>query len=768
MRRNVLIFGLAGPDKVCEMRSIFILVAFVYLTPLAHAQTPVEYFGAASVASMPPQGAGKPPKEIHRTANFKGPTPTNDWWSSLAWSPFSERHYPHPLAVEATKQGLRVYFPGAKITANRDAIFAFMPAEGGRDLVLGNSAQTNFPDARVAGWSDWFVTVEYAAEQGAMSVSYGHGSPFVYARYTLGRPKITFAQPPILWSGDTNSSVLGISLGDSHYGLFGPRDSTWAGLGSLSLVNEHPSRDYFSLAVLPDNRPETLALFARYAHAHVTDTRFTGSYDSSSGIVSTRFSFATRQFEGESIGTLFALYPHQWRHGEVVRELGAYRSVRGVMKLTSGTSFETKTPFPGVLPVLPQVGGADSALIATLLDQARRETFPPVRDTYWEGKWLGKMATVIALAEQHGRIDTAEQLRSVLRGRLESWFTAIDREGKIKTNGLFAFEPNWGTLIGYPASFGSDVDLNDHHFHYGYFIKAAAEIARRDPAWASEDRWGAVVKLLIDDIACPRRDDARFPFLRNFDPYAGHSWASGHAKFGDGNNNESSSEAMNAWCAIILWGEATNNRAMRDLGIVLFTNELAAIEEYWFDVHDENHPPEYTPSVVTMIWGGKGANGTWFSANPEAVHGINWLPFHGGSLYLGRYPEYVTKNYQALVLENGGEMWDQWADLIWMYRALSDPEDALRQWRTFQSRYPSEDGVAPALAYHWIANLSRLGRVERSVSANTPLYAVLSRQGHRTYIVYNSREKAHTVTFSDGVQVLALPKRFTLHHSAGK
>ena len=29
-------------------------------------------------------------------------------------------------------------------------------------------------------------------------------------------------------------------------------------------------------------------------------------------------------------------------------------------------------------------------------------------------------------------------------------------------------------------------ELNDHHFHYGYFIRAAAEIARRDPAWAAD------------------------------------------------------------------------------------------------------------------------------------------------------------------------------------------------------------------------------------------------------------------------------------------
>ncbi|MEZ5302681.1 MAG: glycosyl hydrolase [Verrucomicrobiales bacterium] len=113
-----------------------------------------------------------------------------------------------------------------------------------------------------------------------------------------------------------------------------------------------------------------------------------------------------------------------------------------------------------------------------------------------------------------------------------------------------------GTLIGYPASYGSEDQLNDHHFHYGYFLRAAAEVARRDPAWANG--WGGMVGELIRDIACPDRGDARYPFLRNFDPYAGHTWASA-VKFADGNNNESSSEAIPLGRGLVLWAEFTTS-----------------------------------------------------------------------------------------------------------------------------------------------------------------------------------------------------------------
>src|SRR6185437_8536491 len=308
----------------------------------------------------------------------------------------------------------------------------------------------------------------------------------------------------------------------------------------------------------------------------------------------------------------------------------------------------------------------------------------------------------------------------------------------------------WGTLIGYPASYGSDDQLNDHHFHYGYYIKAAAEVARHDPDWASAKRWGGMVDLLIRDIASPDHHDKRFPFLRNFDPYAGHSWASGTALFGSGNNQESSSEAMNAWTGLILWGETTGDRSLRDLGIYLYTVEMDAINEYWFDVHGENHRQGFTPSVVTMVWGGKGVNETWFSNKPPIVHGINWIPLHGGSLYLGHYPAYVHKNYQALVKENGGEKCDEWADAVLMVLALDDPRSAIRQFEARKKSLPIEAGNSRANLYHWLYNLDALGHVDRSVTADYPLYAVFRKGKIQTYVIHNIMNERRTITFSDG------------------
>jgi endoglucanase Acf2 len=207
---------------------------------------------------------------------------------------------------------------------------------------------------------------------------------------------------------------------------------------------------------------------------------------------------------------------------------------------------------------------------------------------------------------------------------------------------------------------------------------------------------------------------------------------------------------MNAWCGLILWGEATGDRALRDLGVYLYTTEMNAINEYWFDVLGRNRPRAYTPSVVTMVWGGKGVNATWFTQNPEAVHGINCLPIHGGSLYLGQFPSYVEKNYAALVAENSGTNWDEWADLIWMYRALADPEDAIAQFERAGGKAPAEAGNSAANTYHWISGLRRLGRVDATVTADEPISAVFQQGPTRIYCVYSMDARPRTVRFSDG------------------
>ena len=761
---------MVGSTGKSRASAIFAGAFFAAFAQVSAWGFPGEVFvGQGSYSTVLPPGAVDVQATIYKTSAV-GKMQTNDWWSSTAWMQYSERQYPHPLAVQNQANGLRIHYPGPGITANSACVCAWMPAEaeGNSDFVIGHSATSNFADTRVESFNDWFVTNISASGASTLRVTYGHGSPYVFAEYGGGTPRILFPAAPTIWSGNAGTPVLGVTINGRHYALFGSTGSTWTGIGTATLTNNPSGRNYFSVAVLPDNSTATLAKFQQYAYAFVTGTQVSWSYDRPTSDVVTNYTYSTTAKEGTQTGTLFALYPHQWKNTTRALLAFSYASVRGTMRVAEGTSFSTRMRYHGVLPALPDRGTYNRTTLANYVNEAEAQGYSGGPDTYWYGKQLGKLASLAPIADQVGDLTAAAKFRNDMKAGLEGWFKASDAQGALQSSQVFYYNSNWGTLFGYPDSFGSVSELNDHHFHYGYFIKAAAEIARVDKTWASDANWGAMVKLLIRDFASPNRSDSLFPFLRNFDVYAGHTWASGHGRFGDGNNNESSSEAMNAWTGVILFAEAIGDTALRDLGIYLYTTEMNAVNEYWFDVTGQNHHPNFTRATASMIWGGKTVgDGVWWTANPEEVHGINWLPFQSGSLYLTQYPAYTNQNYQALVSENGGSNWDVWPDLIWMYRAIFDPLDAINQMNTGIASIPIEAGNSRANLYHWIHNLNALGTTDRTVTANHPLYAVLNKQGTRTYIAYNMTNAPITVSFSDGAVVTVPANSFNTGNGTG-
>ena len=707
--------------------------------------------GKGGYATTPPAGMKLPPRRIYRTDTFKRKTPTCDWWSSLAWERYSSNHYAHPLAMRAVKGGLRISYPGANINATAKHIMGGLQNE----LVLGHSKVDSFPNALLDNAGDWSVSVLMGEGNRSMRLTYGHGLPFVYATFAGGGAKISFDGNVKIWSGDSKTPALGVSVKGRHYALFAPSGSTWSGLDGKIFTNNSGAKTYFSLAILPDNQPETLKLFQKYAHNHVIGTKVNWRYNQSTSTVETTFTFKTKTYEGKTTGTLTALYPHQWT--ATVRELldTGYASVRGPMKLGAGEKFTTSMRFGGVLPALPGMGACNRKRLAQYMKEAAARPFKNAADTYWGGKTLGAIGNLIPIAEQLSQPDTTASLRKELKSRLENWFTAPTNGDK--SDRYFYYDKLWGTLIGQRPSYGSSDALNDHHFHYGYFIRAAAEIARTDKAWAADDAWGSMVKLLIRDIASGDRKDARFPPLRCFDPYAGHSWASGNARFADGNNQESSSEAMNAWTGIILWGQATGDRELRDMGIYLYTTEMHAINAYWFDVEGRFFPRGYTQSCAALIWGGKADYATWFSGEPEHIHGIIILPIQSGSLYLGLYPKYVQRNLQHLAAVRRGNKWKHWHDTLWMYEALHDADKAM-------ARFESGARIIPAHSkphtYHWIGNLQALGRVDRTVTADCPTAMTFTRRGKPNHVAWNMTGRKVTVRFSDGASMDVKPGQY--------
>jgi len=706
------------------------------------AQQEFAKVGNGSYTTVRPESCKPLPEIIYKVDSLKGPTPTNQWWSSLVWEKFSSNMFPHPLGVVAFDKGLSVSYPGAAIVAAENAIMGGGVSRNG-DIVIGLQG-TTFEDARLADFSDWFVTAQFSSKAGNLKTTFGHGSPFVFCEHDAGKIHLKFAVKPEIWQGDEDSGVIGMTVRGNHYGLFGSGNGKWSREDDANFVLESED-NHFSIALLPNKNLETLKTFSLCAANVVGGSDFRYKFEDGQ-LVTTLNAKTDSKVSNGSTETLFALYPHQWKYSDDELMGASYKSVRGEMKLlVGGESFQTRIPVQGVLPFLPPEGIADRARMLKYLDAEAAKDDLHFHDTYYEGKHLGKLASFSGICEAMGETARQKVFIEELKRRLEDWFVA--KEGESAP--MFYYNETWGTLIGSRPSFGSDDQLNDHHFHYGYFIRAAAEVARFDSEWAK--KWEPMVQLIIRDVASGNATDM-FPRLRGFDLYAGHSWASGHAKFGDGNNQESSSESMNAWYGMMLWGEATGNERIRDLGAFLFNTERTALEEYWLDVSGTNFPKKFPNPTVGMVWGGKGAYATWFSGDADCIHGINWLPFTPASVYLGRYPKYVQANYDAVMKkrENGANLSKGWGDLVVMFGALANSKQAAAHIDA-NPRCHLEGGNSHAFMYHWIHTLNELGTNDASVTADHLFANVFVRDGKKTHVAYNFHNEPLTVRFSDGV-----------------
>ncbi|MEB3964790.1 glycosyl hydrolase [Streptomyces kunmingensis] len=721
-------------------------------SPAAAANVPV---GSGSYSDTRPAGTSGPttntgtPVTPKVTEAAKGkPVPTNDWWSSLAFqrygdNPYSTPMYGHPLTYQAVSGGLEVGYPTSPAIVGDGRQYEYAHK---RDLTLGLSG-LNSADTKADSWSDWTVTPYWSDGSRTLRTTIGHGMPFVYAKGSGGDARITTAATPTVFADQGN--VLGITVAGHHYALFAPSGSDWNVSGS-TITAGLGGKDYFSLAVLPST--DALATYRKYAYSFVTGSTTDWSY--SGGIVRATYTLTTEAKEGTERGTLQALYRHQWLHTSDPLTSYTYVSPRGTMKVRESASFSTAQKSSAVLPGLPKSSGVDTARLRTYLNEVANSSdpFSSAADTYWTGKALGKLSQLVPLADQIGETAVRDKLLGLLKGRLQEWFTAGGASE-------FSYDSAWKTLTGYPASYGSDTELNDHHFHYGYYVYAAAIVAQYDQAWAANSAWGGMVKTLVRDTANPSRTDGSFPFLRGFDVYAGHSWASGHQGFAAGNNQESSSESTNLSAALVLWGSATGDNSLRDLGTYLLTTESESIAQYWFDADEQVFPSSFGHDTVGMVWGSGGAYSTWWTANPEEIHGINVLPVTGGSLHLGGEKAAIRRNLTEMERENGGPA-QEWRDILWEFQSLADPAAAKSKWDAGNASYTPEAGESKAHTYHWINTLDTLGAPDATVTGDIPTSAVFTKGTTRTYAAHNYGSSARTVTFSDG-KSLTVPARST-------
>lgn len=670
--------------------------------------------------------------------------------------------YPHPLAVQASSRGLEIDTPSVSVGIDEQFKSKSILAPFAGDLAL-TAENASFSAALVDDHSDWSVTTLFACSEGELRTTVAHGSPFVYATVTGLRPVLEVAHDlSQVWLGE--DSMIAFVVNDHAYAAFLPEGCHWQ-VDGKRLRCEQAGADFFSVAALPNAEPATMELFAAVAHNHIVSTQVQWSYDEARSVVHAEYSVDLEaRGSADRSSTVVALYPHQWRALDE-RSRGAltqlaYATVRGQMKILDAGRFSTTIPFPGALPFMPLLGNETIDMrelveeVAAEGDHHLTNLLPQAADDmYWTGVSLGRIAAVVPLAERLGADDARAGFVSWLKSAMEARFEPPSEEAHEGAS-FFWWDEDWSTLIGYPGGFGADTELNDHHYQYAYFIRAAVEIARHDRQWTEFESWGGMVDLLVRDIATFRRDDPQFPFLRNFDIYAGHSWATGIQQYPDGANSESSSEAIATWAAVLLWAELKGDTELRDFAAFLYATEISAAEEYWFDVHGETFPPDFERAMAGQVWGGKTSYSVWWTDDPEPMRGISFIPLTPTSFYLGRRPDYVRGNLADL--RRLRSRWEYWPDVLWCYEALADPARALALLEASWPDYTEGHSESKAHTLSWILDLLELGNVDATVTADAPCYAVFRSHTLRTYVAFNATSVPRDVRFSDGT-TLAIP-----------
>ncbi|CAN5162025.1 hypothetical protein BH11PSE9_BH11PSE9_16590 [soil metagenome] len=751
------------------MTNIRVFCAAVAIGLGAVGATPAQPVKAgAGTYFLAPKGSDKamPAAPMRTDAMRSLAVPTNQWYSGLVFEPKPEAIFVQPLTVKMTPKGFEMALPSREVVpTERGDVEIHSPHRN--PLVITPVAFEPGP-AKLAKTSDWAIDVSMARGDDDLQVTLAHGSPYAYVRLSRGDVKLQLPSAGERFEAGGDARVLALRVAGKPYALFGPTGVRWEQTGPTEWLGRLPAgKGYLSAAALPDDRAETLALFTAHAYAFIQDTRVDWRFDIAKSRVSTHFEAKTRTMEGNEATPLLGLYPHQWFGNAAVegKLLQSFDSVRGAIRLLASNGFDTSDTYTGFVPYWPAIAESPKLEMLTELmgkdeREARRMMLREGKGAYWQGKGLQRTLKLLDVVEQQGDRAGRDRLLDMSKKRIEEWFSGESAKS------YFQYDKSLGAVASYPDEFFTVEQINDHHFTYGYWIRTMAEIALRDPAWASKERWGGMVDLLVADIATTQRGRADFPFLRNFDPYEGHSWASGIGLGASGNNQESSSEAVNAWVGLILWGEVTGNRELRDLGVYLYTSEIKAIDHYWFDIHGKVFPPEFKNVETSMVFGGKYAHNTWWTDEPRQIKGINMLPVTTASLYLGRDPKYVKRNLDALVPEMAlyakvGKKppypppADVWQDIFAKYAAMADPAQALATWDRWGS---VELGDSRTHALHWLLSLNEMGPPDFGVTADTTLYSVFRRaDGRKTYLAYNASTAPITVHFSDGKVLTVAP-----------
>ncbi len=622
------------------------------------------------------------------------PLPTNASWQNLVLGAGGSRFDAVPYQLRAEPVWLDV----ATSAPVGGATEVTVPDR--KQVMLGALQFDGTTQHRVRSHDLFSVTLRYSAAAGTMTAPLVQGSPYVTVDYA-GALRPMLLPGTFLFTSVNGSTSPGVVTG-TRFVLVLSDGSTWVLYASSPVsfawtANNMVAGSTFVGTLRVANAPSPASVAVLDAHAGAVPRG--GRLEAS-----TACDVATVRFVYDTTGTgslLMAAMPHHM--ARLVSPVTAplpYSTLSGTLQGVEGSTWTMSLPLSpiGFEAPRPVAAGYLTAVQAALAADATYVPDPVTVDVdpYFGGKQMAKLARLAVIADELGETATAATLRARLRPLVAAWLAG--------TNGNpFVYDQTWGgvvttnALASPSAEFGAG-HYNDHHFHYGYFLYAASVLARSDPTFAETHRGGLLA--LVRDVANPSGSDPRFPRFRHMDFFRGHSWAAGLSELGDGQDQESTSEAVNAWYGLHLLGLATGDARMSELGRVLQALEVDGARTYWqIPAASTIYADPFSQNMcVGILFETKAVFATFFAAGPEFVYGIQMLPYTPASEELVS-PAWVGDAWPRM--QSAAASASQgWRGFLYMAHATTDRSAAWAEVNTLTS---FDDGNSQTNALWWVA-----------------------------------------------------------------
>ncbi|KAF4043888.1 Glycosyl hydrolase family 81 C-terminal domain [Phytophthora infestans] len=617
------------------------------------------------------------------------PIPTNKWWGNLihtttedidtvanpAWS--------NPYALKLPKEapfGIQAYYSYTyrQMAGEVNGVVRYYLHEFHNDVTLSaNEFGSTKPDYEVYSFSEMGVSVRTSVtgSKNCMDSALVHGMAFVSA--TCSTPgkyvvKLANQQTWVIFASDTGASF--------H-------------ITGSALVSNAVYTGTLRMAILPETGDESV--YDDYASCVVR-----GGDVSVQSRTSYSLDWETEGSSCDSTGLLHFALPHQvevMKEAITTKSKGAivlHSSTRGDMvaqvtksgswALTEDEADEEVDFYPSTKPSADVV--AQVNLLSTLQSDIDSAWSLDSGSWYYNGKAYQKYASLCLIAADSSVVGDDTALLKTCLSKLEALvWPFVNNTMSVP----LVYETSYKGIVTSQVFTANDVNVefgngvyNDHHYHYGYWITASAILKKLNPSWSGMAQLETMVWTLLRDVVNPSLDDPHFPKLRHFSWYLGHSYSHGVTPMADGKDEESTSEDVNFFYGMILWGQVSGNKAVEDLGSLMLRLNARTVRTYFLMTSDNTiHPPQFVPNHVTGIFfDNKADYATWFGPEKYCIHGIQMIPvspING----LARTKTFIQEEWDDILskeaIVTGGDISNAWLSLLLVNEAVINQGDAL-------------------------------------------------------------------------------------------